>query len=152
MNREQLLQMHASARVYQARYDNAFEPWGARAAAPVLGQDIDTYRRNLLIQAKRLLPEDHQLRKIQVRHLPADILDGFEPQILKACRETATRNDTVPFDAPLRRVEDIDQNGMKIVKWIGQRSFTHDFTREGRRVVSFRTDHGFVDASGRALR
>jgi hypothetical protein len=34
----------------------------------------------------------------------------------------------------MRRVEEVDGNGMKIVKWIGQRSFVHDFTIPGRRA------------------
>ena len=36
-----------------------------------------------------------------------------------------------------RRVVKIDQNGMKQVDFIGQRHFVHEFTRPGRRVVSF---------------
>jgi hypothetical protein len=41
MTREQILQSHASARVYQARFDSAFEPWGMRAKAPVIGEDVN---------------------------------------------------------------------------------------------------------------
>ena len=51
-----------------------------------------------------------------------------------------------------RKVIEIDQGGTKITKWIGQRSFVDEFTRPGRRVTSFRTDPGYVDASGRPLR
>src|SRR6516225_8853950 len=52
MTREQLLQVQASARVYQTRADEAFEPWGMRAPAPVLGEDPDDYRRKLMSLAK----------------------------------------------------------------------------------------------------
>ena len=140
MDRDQLLRQQASGRVYQEQFDNAFQPWGVRAGAPVLGESIDSYRQKELIKAKRLLPDDHQLRQVQIRKLPSDALDVFQPQILKACREAAYRADTVPVDAPLRRVEEVDANGLKIVKWIGQRSFVHDFTRPGRGVISFLFD------------
>ena len=152
MTREQILQQHASARVYQERFDSALEGWGVRARAPTLGEDIDHYRREELIRVKKLLPENHELRKVQIRALPDTALDAFEPQILKAARDTSRRADSVPVDAPLRRVEHTDGNGMKVVDFIGQRSFIHDFNRQGRRVVSFRTDQGYVNASGFALR
>ena len=132
LNREQLLQMQASARVYQERADNSLQPWGLRAPHPVLGEDIDRYRRQLLIQAKRQLPDDHPLRGIQIKQLRDDALAALEPQIYDACQKAARRADTVPVDAPLRRVETRDANGLTIVDWIGQRSFVHDFTRPGR--------------------
>jgi hypothetical protein len=150
--REQILQQHAAGRVFQERYDSALEPWGVRARAPTLGEDIANYRRDELVRIKKLLPNDHELRKVQIRQLRDDALDVFEPQILKAARDTSRRADTVPVDAPLRRVEHTDGNGMKVVDFIGQRSFIHDFNRQGRRVVSFRTDQGYVNASGFALR
>jgi hypothetical protein len=151
MSREQLMQMQASGRIYQERYDNALAPWDQRAPAPVLGQDVDSYRRDTLVKIKRLLPDDHGLRKIQIRQMANDVLNVFEGQLLKACRAEAYNPKTVPV-GEFRRVVDVDQNGMKIVKFIGQQSFVKDMGRPGRRVVSFRTDQGFVDASGRALR
>ena len=115
-------------------------------------EEIENYRRIQLIKAKNLLPEGHELRKIQIRQLRSDALDVFQQQILKACKEAAYDKSSVPVDAPLRRVEHTDGNGMKVVDFIGQRSFIHDFNRQGRRVVSFRTDQGYVNASGFALR
>ena len=53
----------------------------------------------------------------------------------------------------MRRVVEVDGNtGMKIVKFIGRECFVKDMTRPGRRVASFLTPYGHVDASGRALR
>jgi hypothetical protein len=78
MTREQLLQVQASARVFQGRADQAFEPWGMRAPAPVLGEDPDDYRRKLMILAKNQLPESLELRKITVKRIPNDALDKFE--------------------------------------------------------------------------
>jgi hypothetical protein len=52
----------------------------------------------------------------------------------------------------MRRFAGTDSNGLKIYKFVGQRSFIHDFTREGRRVTSFLTPHGRVNASGQPVR
>ena len=71
MTREQLLQMHNSARVYQQRYDDAFFAWGVRAKAPTLGEDIDIYRRHLAVMGKKLLPENHDLPLCSSTHLAA---------------------------------------------------------------------------------
>ena len=151
MTREQLLRQQSSGRVFQERYDNALQPWDIGAPAPVLGQDIQTYRRDALIEMKRLLPREHELRGVQIRQLSNDALDVFEPQILQACRTEAYNATSVPL-GEMRRVVEIDQSGLKIVKFIGQESFVKEMGRPGRRVTSFRTSQGFVDASGRALR
>ena len=132
LNREQLMQVQNSARVYQERADNSLQPWGLRAPHPVIGEEIDGYRRKLLIQAKKQLPDDHPLRGVQIRQLANDALDVLEPQIYDACHKAARRADTVPEDAPLRRVETRDANGLTIVDWVGRRSFVHDFNRPGR--------------------
>jgi hypothetical protein len=73
--REQLLQAHASARVYQARYDEAFQPWGMRAPEPVVGEPIDDYRRKLAIKAKKLLPDGNELKPVQFRAVENDVLE-----------------------------------------------------------------------------
>jgi hypothetical protein len=100
-------------------------------------QDVEDCRCADLIRIKKLLPEDHELRRLSIRKLPRDALDQFEPQLLTACRTSARRPDAVPA-GELRRVEDVDGNGLRIVSWVGQRSFMHDFTRPGRRVTGFR--------------
>jgi hypothetical protein len=152
MTREQILQEHASARVIQEKYDTAFEPWGVRARAPTLGEDIGDYHRDLAVQAKRILPEDHELKHVPIRRLDDAAFSVLEPQVRQAAHDSAYRADTVPYDAPLRRVPKRDVNGMLYYEFIGQRNFVHDYTRPGRRVTSFRTDGGYVDASGRPLR
>ena len=149
--REQLLQAHASARVYQERYEPAFQPWGMRAPAPIVGEAVDDYRRKLAIKAKRLLPEDHELRQVQFRALQNDVLDNFEPQLIRDCKSAAYRADSVPL-GEMRRVEEIDSNGSKMVKWIGQECFVRDMMPPSRRVLGFRTPQGFLNTSGRYIR
>jgi hypothetical protein len=151
MSRDQLLQMQNSARIYQERADNALQPWDIRAPAPVLGEDVDKYRRSLAVKLKKQLPEAHELRQVQYRRLDDTTLSVFEPQLYHAVHTEARNPNTVP-PGQFRRVVNLDANGMKTVEFIGPQSFVHDFTRPGRRVTSFRTDQGFIDASGRPLR
>jgi hypothetical protein len=152
MSRDQLLRQQASSRVLQERYDNCLSAWGARADAKPLSHDVDDYRRDHLVRIKKLLPENHELRKVQVRSLPSDALNVLEPQILKAASDSAFRPDAVPR-GHIERRESIDGNsGRKIVHWLGQESFVKEMGRPGRRVTSFRVDGHYVAADGRPLR
>jgi hypothetical protein len=154
LNREQMLHQDQALRAYQARADDALSTWGLRAPAPTLSDDPrypERYRRELLYLAKKRLPEDHQLRKFQVKHIPFDAFQVVEPQIYQACREAAYRPDSVPL-GEMRRVEERDSNGMRVVKWIGQEHFVKQMGRPGRRVISFNTSNGPVAASGQFLR
>jgi hypothetical protein len=135
MNYEQMQRMQSSARMYQERFDDALSPWDRRAPAPTLGQSVNDYRRETLVQMKKLLPPNHKLR-IPVRDLRSDALNVIEPQICRAVRAEAHNPATVP-PGEFRKVIKVDDNGMKMVEWIGQRSFVDQFTRPGRRVVSF---------------
>jgi hypothetical protein len=137
MNREQLLQMQASARVYQARADSIFQEWGFRAPQPTLGQDPEDYRRDLAVMAKKQLPYGHELRKVKLWKLPKDVFETFEPQVYSACREAAKRPDSIP-PGEIREVVRINpQNGHKEIHFLGRESFVKDMGRPGRRVVSF---------------
>jgi hypothetical protein len=151
MTRDELLRMQSAARVYQERADTALSPWDIRAPAPVLGEDAAKYRRDLAVKLKRLLPEAHELRKVQYRRLDDSALGALEPDLYRTVRNIAFDPMSVPA-GEMRRVVKVDSNGLKMVEWVGQESFIKEFTRRGRRVTSFRTDQGYVDASGRPLR
>jgi hypothetical protein len=151
LSRDQAMRMQASARIYQQRYDDALQPWDIRAPAPVLGEPITEYRWKLARLAKHQLPEDHQLRKIQYRRLDTAVFDNFEPQLLQAVQRAAYDAASVP-PGQFRKVTEIASDGMKIVKWVGQESFVKDMGRPGRRVVSFQTPNGRVNASGIPVR
>ena len=151
---DEQMQEQSAARIMQERYDMALQPWDRRAPSPVLGQSYDNYRRETLKQMKRLLPDDHKLRNVQINGMETSVLNVFEPQIMSACRQEAYNPLTVPL-GEYRRVTELDQNGMKIVKYIGQRSFTDDFKRPCRRVKSFNTSSGkvvYTDPNGNILR
>lgn len=142
-SREHLMEVQQAARNYQARADDALQPWGLRAPPPVLGEPLGDYRRTLLDQVRRQLPEGHEFRRVNPHQLEADALDAIEPQLLNAVRACATRPDTVPV-GQMRAVIERDQAGRPITKWIGQDSFIRDFTRPGR-FARIRTPDRYED-------
>jgi hypothetical protein len=150
-SREHLMQVQATAREYQSKCDSALQPWGIRAPALVAGESLDSFRRRLLIEAQKRLPESDQWRRVPVRNLGADVLGNVEQQVYASCRAAALRPDSAGPDG-MRRVEERDSNGLVQVKWIGERSFVRDFATPGRRVASFVLNGIHVDAAGRALR
>jgi hypothetical protein len=127
MTYDQLMRQQSSARVYQERYDNAFKSWGMSAPPPVVGEPVGEYQRRLAILGKKQLPEDHPLRKIQMRALADDAFAVVKAQLLSAVNQAAYRPETVPEDAPLREIVNTDTNGLKIHTFVGQRSFIWDF-------------------------
>jgi hypothetical protein len=140
--RQHALRVLRSLRAIQERADNALEPWGLRVRGPTLGENPDTYRRDLLIQAKKLLPGDNELRHVQIRQLPSDALRQFEDMIYPAARAAAYSADSVP-DGQMRAIEETDKNGLKMTRWIGKESFVKAMGRPGRRVLSFLHNDGF---------
>jgi hypothetical protein len=87
-----------------------------------------------------------------MRGLPPDALNGFEPLVLKAAVKEAN-NPAHLEPGEIRAINRLDEVGrVKWIDFIGQESFVKQMTLPGRRVVSFRTHQGAVDASGRFLR
>jgi hypothetical protein len=144
---------HAAAVRFQEFYAEALRHVGVRVPGPVLGQTCNDYRRETLRQLKKtFLPEAHELYQVQYRGLPADALKIFEPQLLKACVTEANNPAHVP-PGELKKIERLDETGrVRCIDWVGQEHFTKQMMRPGRRVISFTTDRGRFDASGRALR
>jgi hypothetical protein len=155
---------HAAARRYQAYYDEALRDVGMRAPQPILGQTVNDYRRETLRTLKKTFLQNHEFRKVNMRGLPADALQGFEPQVLKAAVKEANNPANVP-KGELKQIVKYDErfNAVKFIDFIRQDHFVKlpNFGcqtpmmgghRPGRRVLSFTTDKGRFDASGRALR
>jgi hypothetical protein len=96
--------------------------------------------------AKKQLPDSHQLRKIQIKQLPAEAVPIFERQIYPACRDAAYMPDSVP-PGTLRLVPEKDANGLTINRFIGQTWFgaLHGFARPGQkaRIRNPDTDRGW---------
>jgi hypothetical protein len=123
LTREQMLEQDRACRVYQARADDALEAWGARAPGPVVSDSPDNpekYRRELLYLAKKRLPEDHEFRNFQVKHIPLDVFEVVEPQIYAECKKAASRNDSVP-PGEMRMVKTKNpQNGQEMISFYGR--------------------------------
>ena len=95
---------------------------------------------------------NHELNRVNMRGLPSEAIEPFEKQVLSAVVVEAFNPKNVPL-GEMRKVEKLDDYGkVREIQFIGQESFVKDMTRPGRRVVSFRTNQGFFDASGRPLR
>jgi hypothetical protein len=161
---EKEMRQRSIARSYQACADAVFAEWGFRAPEPTINANPEDYRRDLCVMAKKQLPYSNdrpspdspatfrELRKLKLWSMSPDVFARFEPMIYDACAKAVARNDTVP-PGEMREITRIDpKNGHKETRFYGQRSFIADLGRPGRRVTSFRTDHGYVDASGRPLR
>jgi hypothetical protein len=146
-------QQHFEAsRRWQEHYQKEVEEIGLNIPSPTLGQSTNDYRRETMrLLKKTFIPPTHDLYKVNMRGLPADVLSEFEEMLLPACRTEAFNPLTVPR-GEIREVVKTDANGLKVRHFIGQESFVKQMMRPGRRVISFRTDHGYVDASGRGLR
>ena len=146
-------QQHFDAsRKWQEFYQKAVEDLGVNIPGPTLGQTTNSYRREMMrLLKKTFIPPTHDLYQVQMRGLPDDVLAGFEQILLPAVKVEAFNPLTVP-KGEIREVVKTDANGLKVRHFIGQDHFTKFMMRPGRRVVSFRTDQGYVDASGRGLR
>jgi hypothetical protein len=151
---EREMRQRSIATSYQQRADSVFAEWGTRAKQRVEGEDPEDYRRNLCVQAKKLLPNSDdrpspdstatfcELRKLKLWSLSPAAFAAVEPQIYDACAKAVARNDTVPA-GEMREVTRIDpRTGHKEIRFYGQRSFVADLGRPGRRVVKFRTSDG----------
>src|SRR5262249_53435179 len=124
-----------------------------RAPEPVLGQTVNDYRRESLRTMKRtFLPPAHDLYKVNYRGLQSGVLKAFEPQLLAAVVVEANNPVHVPR-GELRKIEEFDELGKtRMFRFVGQECFVKQMGRPGRRVISFNTDRGPMDASGRFMR
>jgi hypothetical protein len=164
LTRDQQLQLLGAMRHYQARYDDAYQSWGVRAEAPAYSDSIESvsdYRRNEAVRAKKLLPMSDnraapgdptfaELRRVKYWPMPDDAFEVMEKHLLRAVAAAGKRNDSVPY-GEMREIHERGENGEHIIKWLGQRSFVHDFKSIPRRVAYFRTDSGPVRTDGRPV-
>ena len=129
-------QQHFEAsRRWQEHYQAAVEDIGLNIPPPTLGQSTNDYRREMMrLLKKTFLPPSHDLYKVQMRALPADVLAGFEEMLLPACRTEAFNPLTVP-KGEMREVVKTDANGLKVRNFIGQDHFTKFMMRPGKRMA-----------------
>jgi hypothetical protein len=158
---ERELRRRSIATHYQVRADAVFAEWGTKAKARIEGQDPEGYRRDLCVQAKKLLPYSddrpspdykatfRDLRSLKLWSMSPEVFAGFEPQIYQAAAAAYARDDTVPL-GEMRAVTKVDPvTGYKETRFYGREHFCKAMNREGRRVTSFRAGDRFFDTSGR---
>jgi hypothetical protein len=132
---------------YQQRADSVFAEWGTRAKHRVEGEDPEDYRRDLAVQAKKLLPYSddkpapdlpsyRDLRKLKLWSLDRQTFENFEPMIYRAAAAAYARNDTCPRDGSLREVIKVDPvTGYKEIKfYLKSSEFVSDFSMSWRDV------------------
>jgi hypothetical protein len=140
---------------YRVYYNRLLEPIGFQSPTPKAGQRGGEYRRQALQTfADSLLPQSHtfaQMPWTDKERMPYDVLKNFEPQLLQHCVTEYQNPANVPYGT-LREITKTTTNGAKTITFVGQDCFVKFMGRPGRRVTSFRTDQGYVDASGRGLR
>jgi hypothetical protein len=146
MNQDQLEYQKRSARLYQERFDNGLREIGVRAPEPVLGQVPNDYRREVLRAIKKNHLQNHELYKLNMRGLPDEVLDNFEPMVINAAKSELCNNDNVP-PGELRKVDKINSFGRLCETNFYGESFVKQMNRPGRRVVSFTTDRSKFDAA-----
>src|SRR6516165_362540 len=140
------MRQRSIATSYQQRADAVFAEWGTRAKQRVEGEDVEDYRRNLAVQAKKLLPYSNdrpapdlptfaELRRLKLWSLDRNTFEAFEPLVYRAAAVAYARDDTTA-PGELREVVKVDPvTGFKEVRFFGRESFVKSMNRPGRRVV-----------------
>lgn len=140
-----------SRRQWQEYFDRHLQEIGERAPSPISGQSTADYVRETCRAIKRQhLPQNHPLY-LNYRGLPDNVLSRFAPQLVAAVKVEAV-NPANFEPGEIRLIPWTDpQTGRKENRFYGQEHFTKFMGRPGRRVISFTTDRGRFDASGRPL-
>src|SRR3974390_2419076 len=101
---EREMRQRSIATAYQQRADSVFAEWGTRAKQRVEGEDPEDYRRNLCVQAKKLLPYSddrpapdlptfRELRRVKLWGLDRNGFEAMEPMIYRAAAVAYARDD-----------------------------------------------------------
>jgi hypothetical protein len=161
-----MLRLQNAARIYQSRFDEAYQSWGMRAPEPTRidsADDVHDYRRRMAADAKLQLPRNGasaregdptfaELRSLRYRTMADDVYERLEPALLRAVTAASKRNDSVPATDPPREIHERNENGQHVIRFLGERSFIHDFKAPVRRLLGFKTEHGYVTSNGYTLR
>jgi len=153
-SREHVLDRQSVMRQYQARADDALQPWGERAPAPVADESVDEYRVRLVKIVQKRLPEGDEYREMPMRKTQRqspEAFTNFETEIYPRARAAAGRLDSVA-QGEERAITHVDPiNGHKSVTFLRRESFVTDFKAPIRYVRGFLTKHGYYNTAGRYL-
>jgi hypothetical protein len=150
LSNEDQMKADAVGRAYQAEWDPIYREHGVAAPPRMDGVDPRLYERQLALGITRRVPNTStrpfsgnsitfgQIHNLEVAALERDVYKGFEDQIKSAGLVAANHPDSVPPGEAMRRVEKVDQGGVKYIEWVGamrdksnpelgQRCFIEDF-------------------------
>jgi hypothetical protein len=85
-SREHLLDVQAVQRECQRRADDALQPWGERAPAPIAGESVDAYRLRLVNIVQERLPENDEYRHLRLSGLDRSVFKLGSPDALRGPR------------------------------------------------------------------
>src|SRR6516165_1542298 len=150
-SREHMLDRQSVMRQYQARADDALQPWGERAPAPIAGESVDEYRVRLVKIVQKRLPEGDEYREMPMRRTQRqspDAFKNFEDEIYPRARAAAGRLDSVA-QGEERVITHVDPiNGHKSITFLRRDHFINDFKAPIRRVRGFFTKNGYYNTAG----
>ena len=84
--REHLHDVQAVQRECQRRADDALQPWGERAPAPIAGESVDAYRLRLVNIVQERLPENDEYRHLRLSGLDRSVFKLGSPDALRGPR------------------------------------------------------------------
>jgi len=153
-SREHMLNLQAVQRECQRRADDALQPWGQRAPAPIAGESVDAYRLRLVSLVQERLPEGDEYREMPMRRTQRqspEAFTNFENEIYPRARAAAERLDSVAHGEERAVTHNDPVNGHKSVTFLRRESFVTDFKAPIRYVRGFFTPNGYYNTSGRYL-
>jgi hypothetical protein len=137
---------------HQTNYDQAFGPFGRKAAPPQSGESAYDYRRRLFTQAQSMLPDRHRFADMRAGDLDGHVLPPMEGELFKALGEEAkspsgSNLPEDPSDRKARRDVLDDSTGLRHTEFRAKRSFIYNMSRPGRIVARLgpqRTGSGYT--------
>jgi hypothetical protein len=126
---------------WRLRGNDSLSPYGRELPAIVADETLPQYQRRTLNIIANYLPGDHKFAAYNFedrQKVPLDVLPILAEDVFRDAKSAATRADTVPR-GQMREVVVRDPNSNAITerRFYGQRPFTDDFVRRGRRVKNF---------------
>jgi hypothetical protein len=137
----------------QARWDATFSKLD-RSCPPQRADESEmNYLRRLSRVGRKYIPRGEDIARVAFDHtLPDDVVPRYSELMRECVERNLMRTDNME-PGTMRAVMITDENtGSKQRCWIGPDSFVKEMGRPCRRVASFSTGHGAMDASGRYLR
>jgi hypothetical protein len=124
-----------------ARYDSAYQSFGTTVPEAADDEPVQRYRARLFDRLARRLPETNEWATVRADNLPSGIaFDNVEKLVLESAVSEGLRPsfDNLPPDgSEISRVRVDPNTNERSTNFYSRRSFIHDFSRPGQRVLRF---------------